>query len=54
MAGIWQCSRRKEIDDMIDAMAGEMYLRDWKKKIQNVHLVLLVNLLRKCIKTTNK
>jgi hypothetical protein len=46
----WQCSRRKEIDDMIDAMAGEMYLRDWKKKMRDVHLVLLVNLLRKCIK----
>lgn len=54
MAGRWQCSRRKEIDDMIDAMAGEMYLRDWKGKMRDVHLVLLVKLLRKCIKTTNK
>lgn len=46
----WQCSRRKEIDDMIDAMAGEMYLRDWKGKMRDVHLNLFVKLLREIIK----
>ena len=46
----WQCSRRKEIDDMIEQMAGEMYLRDWRVKIRDVHLNLFVKLLRKVIK----
>lgn len=38
---------------MIDAMASEMYLRDWRGKMQNVHLNLFVKLLRKCIKSQN-
>jgi hypothetical protein len=49
----WQCSRRKEIDDMIDEMAREMYLRDWRGKMRDVHLNLFVKLLRKCIKLKN-
>jgi hypothetical protein len=46
----WQCSRRKEIDDMIEQMAQEMYLRDWRGKMRDVHLNLFVKLLREVIK----
>lgn len=46
----WQCSRRKEIDDMIEQMAGEMYLRDWKGKIRCINLEFLVKYLRNVIK----
>lgn len=40
MSGLWQCSKRKEIYDMIDEMAREMYLRDWKRAMRNAHWII--------------
>lgn len=50
MAGRWQCSRQREVELLVEEMAREMYLRDWKLKMQMVHLVMLVKLLRKSLK----
>ena len=40
MSGRWQCSRTKEIYDLIYEMACEMYLRDWKRGMRNAHWVI--------------
>lgn len=40
MAGRWICCKRKEIDDMIDEMAREMYLRDWRYNMRFVHFII--------------
>lgn len=40
MAGRWQCSKRKEVDLLIEQMATEMYFRDWRRNMLKVHFII--------------
>ena len=40
MSRRWVCSKQREIDDMINEMAREMYLLDWKRGMRNAHFII--------------
>ena len=40
MAGRWICSKRREVDLLIEQMATEMYFRDWRRNMLKVNFIV--------------